>query len=239
MDQKSVRHIIEKLLIVQERDCDLARCRRELSDIPAQRQQVEAALQQHRAALDANKEAIKARQLNVRQIEGEIGSLRQQIDKLREQQFQIKSNNEFKVLGKEIESLRNQLSKTEDKELAVMENIEQIEQEAEALRNNLAKAEETVRIDLQRLDERQKNLEREIEELLQKRSDLTQGLDAEWLKRYNHVMENRKDIAIVGVENAACSGCHMKLPPHVIQDVKRDNAMVSCAFCGRLLYWIV
>ena len=51
------------------------------------------------------------------------------------------------------------------------------------------------------------------------------------------ILNNKKDAAIVFIESGAhCGGCHMKLPPQVINDAKNASKIVGCNFCGRILY---
>ena len=237
MDRQIVRDIIDKLLIIQERDCRIARCRRELNDIPNLKQNIAVKLDQHKMALKNAKTTIKTRLVAVKQREVEIETLRQQIAKLREQQFQIKSNEEFKVLNREIAVLQEKIRSLEDREIELMETVEQARLEDDGLKAELAKAEGAVNGEFQRFDERLKNLEAEVQQLLLDRQDLVVGIPEDWLSRYNRVMENRKDVALVSVEKNTCGGCHMKLPPHVLQDIKRADAIITCSFCGRLLYW--
>lgn len=237
MDKQTVLDVIDKLLVIQERDCRIARCQRELNDIPNLKQNIITRLDQHKAALENSKATIKTRTVAVKQREVEIETLRQQIAKLREQQFQIKSNEEFKVLNREIAVLQENIRGLEDREIELMETVEQARQEENGLKAELAKAEGTVQGEIQQLDERLKNLEGEVQQLQLDRQGLVVGIPEDWLSRYNRVMENRRDVALVGVEKNSCGGCHMKLPPHVLQDIKRADAIITCSFCGRLLYW--
>ena len=237
MDRQTVLDIIDKLLIIQERDCRIARCRRELNDIPNLKQNITVKLDQHKMALKNAKTTIKTQLVAVKQREVEIEALRQQIAKLREQQFKIKSNEEFKILNREIAVLQEKIRGLEDREIELMETVEQARLEDDGLKTELAKAEGAVNGEFQRFDERLKNLEAEVQQLLLDRQDLVVGIPEDWLSRYNRIMENRKDVALVSVEKNTCGGCHMKLPPHVLQDIKRADAIITCSFCGRLLYW--
>ncbi|MDO9543104.1 MAG: C4-type zinc ribbon domain-containing protein, partial [Kiritimatiellia bacterium] len=221
----------------QERDCRIARCRRELNDIPNRKQNITAGLDQHKTALENAKTTIKTRLVAVKQLEVEIETLRQQIAKLREQQFQIKSNEEFKVLNREIAVFQEKIRNLEDRAIEFMETVEQARQEENGRKAELAKAEVSMHGELQQFDARFKNLETEVQAIESDRQNLAVGIPEDWLSRYNRVMENRKDVALVRVEKNACGGCHMKLPPHVIQDIKRADAIITCSFCGRLLYW--
>jgi len=237
MDKQTVLGIIDKLLIIQKRDCRIARCQQELKDIPNLKQNIESKLNQHKMALKKAKATINTHLVAVKQMEIEIETIRQQIAKLREQQFKIKSNNEFKILNKEIVVLQEKIRDLEDREIELMEMAEQAQQEENGLKLELARAEGTVHDEFKQLDERGKTLETEVRQLHMDRQGLVVGISEDWLNRYNLVMENRKDVALVGVEDNTCGGCHMKLPPHVIQDIKRANAIITCSFCGRLLYW--
>jgi len=237
MDKQTVLGVIDKLLIIQERDCRIARCQLELNDIPNLKQNIVTKLDQHKAALEKAKTTIKTRLVAVKQREVEVESIHQQISKFREQQLQIKSNEEFKVLNREIAALQEKIRGLEDSEIELMETVELARQDETGLKAELAKAEGAVQGEIQQLDERLKNLEAEVQQLQLDRQGLVVGIPEDWLSRYNRVMENRKDVALVSVEKNSCGGCHMKLPPHVLQDIKRADAIITCSFCGRLLYW--
>jgi hypothetical protein len=237
MDKQSVCDIVEKLLVIQEQDCRIARCRLELNDLPKLRHNSVAKLDLHKSALEKAGNTIKTRLVAVNRMEVEIESMRQQIVKLREQQFQIKSNDEFKVLNREIAAVQEKIRGLEDSAIELMESAEQARQEESQLKSELAGAEAHVRDELAQYEERAKKLNAEVAQIQQDREKHATDIPADWLNHYNRVMENRKDAALVGIENKSCGGCHIKLPPHVLQDVKRADAIVTCSFCGRLLYW--
>ena len=236
-DKQPARSVIEKLLIIQERDCELARCRRELLDIPSLQKAANGLLDKHNVSIAGAKDAVKASLVTLKQREIEIDTLRQQVSKLREQQFQIKSNEEFKVLNREIAAQQEKVRLLEDNAIALMEASEKAKQEEESMKAALARAQEEVKSELQRLEERRKNLENEQGRLQAERKVLAADIPEDWMVHYDRVMENRKDVALVGVANNCCNGCQMKLPPHILQDAKRAEAIVNCTFCGRLLYW--
>lgn len=238
MDPHASTTSIEPLLILQERDQRIARCALELRDIPVKRQAAENGLRRQSEALETAKTRLKAKQADVHTVEVEIESLRQQIAKYREQQFQIKSNEEYKTLNREIAAVQEKIKAAEDREIGVMEAIEQIQAEQTQARNALTKAEGEVRQEQARWDARAAELESEIQRLRQDRERLLTGIESAWLARYQLVMENKRDVALVPVENGAfCGACHMKLPPQVAHDAKKAAAIVSCNFCGRMLYW--
>ncbi|MBI2437838.1 MAG: hypothetical protein HYV36_03375 [Lentisphaerae bacterium] len=240
MDKQTVRGIIDQLLIVQERDCHMARCQQELSEIPNRKQSAEGKLTDQRSALEKAQATHKTCLAAIKNAEVEIETIRQQVAKLREQQFQIKSNEEFKVLNKEIGALQEKVRSLEDREIELMESAELSQREADSWKAKVGGAEETMRGECRQLDERRKNLEAEMQQLAHDRQGLASGIPADWLTHYTRVMENRRDAALVSIEGKrlnACGGCHMTLPPHILQDVKHSETLITCSFCARLLYW--
>ena len=236
MEKQAVLEVIDRLLIIQERDTQIAQNQRELQSIPVRNRETEAWITEARQALDQSKETLKTRQVGIKQLELEIESTRQQIVKLREQQYQIKSNEEYRALNNEIAHLQEKISGLEDRDIEAMEQAEQAQSDVVLKKNGMEKDEIRIREQLQNLEMRRGNLNLEILKTQQDRDALAGGIDAVWLARYNHILDHKKDKALVPIENGACGQCHMTLPPQVTHDTQRAEAIVTCSFCGRILY---
>jgi len=237
MEKQAVLNIIDKLLVVQERDNQLAQCQRELDSIPARQKETETAITEARQALKQAKENLQTKQAAIKQWELEIETCRQQIVKLREQQYQIKSNEEYRALNNEIAHLQEKIGGLEEREIEAMEQAEQAQSDVALQKTKLDKDAVHIQEQLQKLEMRRGNLEQEIPKIQQARDALASAVDPVWLARYNHVMDHKKDKALVSIENNACGQCHMTLPPQVIHDTRRSEEIVTCSFCGRILYW--
>lgn len=237
MEKQAVLDIIDKLLILQERDNQITQCQRELDSIPTRKKETETWIAEARQALDRAKETLKVRQAAIKQLELEIESCRQQIVKLREQQYQIKSNEEYRALNTEIAHLQEKVRGLEDREIEGMEQAEQAQAEVVRKKADMDKDETRIQDQLQNLETRRGNLELEIQNIRKERDALAAGIDPVWLARYNHIMDHKKDKALASIENNACGQCHITLPPQVIHDTRRSEAIVTCSFCGRILYW--
>lgn len=226
--------VVEKLLVVQDLDCAIRDAMKELHDIPARQKQEESRLDEHKAALEEAEDNLKARQAEIKQLEIESQAGAEQIAKLRQQQLEIKTNKEFKAIEGEVKAVQDKISGIEDQELVLMEELEKATAEVEERRAALQEEERAIEKDRQVLEERAATLQREAAKLQETRDEKAKDIDTEWLERYNLIME-RKDRALVRVENSNCGGCHMKLPPAVVHGAQARNAMVFCDHCGRLL----
>jgi predicted nucleic acid-binding Zn-ribbon protein len=227
---------IDKLLKVQSCDLRLMRLRKEISDIPARKLEIESRLEGHREAVTKAKELIKTRQASLKQLDVEIETHKEHIRKLREQQLQLKTNKEFKTMESEIGTIQNGIASLEDRTLSMMDQIDQAQTEVKQRENELLKERDLLQADFQFIDQRQGEIQAELDRLEKERQQLVVGIDATWLQRYDRLITNKKDAALVSVENGACGGCHMRLPPYLINDARKQSEIVVCGYCGRMLY---
>ena len=42
---------------------------------------------------------------------------------------------------------------------------------------------------------------------------------------------------IVGIQHGVCGGCHMKFPQQIVLSCRREEEIVTCPNCGRILYY--
>ena len=135
----------------------------------------------------------------------------------------------------EIEAVKGQISALEDRELTLMEEIETARVDVSAREKDLAEEDSAVKEDVAVLDARVRDIEVDIQQVRQEREQAASVVSGEWLTRYDTVM-TRRDRALVRLEKGVCGGCHMKLPPYVVHATRKGTEMVTCDFCGRLLY---
>lgn len=227
----------EKLLILQDHDRDALQLAKETRDIPKRKSDIEARLQQHRDALQAAEQELQAGQLRLKELEGDVEAFSTRLRKYKEQQMSVKNNDEYRALDREIASTRRDIGKFEERELLVMEQMEPLQAVVEERKADLEGQTRLVSEELTAMDERMRQIEAELESMKSRRPALTGDIDAQWLSRYERILNHKQDVALVGIENGACGGCHMKLPPQVVHDARKGSMLVSCSFCGRLVYF--
>lgn len=228
---------LEKLLVLQDRDRKLRQLLQETRDIPARKHLIESRLKANKDAHQQAQEELKKNLAQIKAVELEIETVKDTIKKYRTQQGQIKSNDQYRALEREIREQMGRVRELEEREIVLMEQSESLKKIVSEREAELKKEEDAVEGDTKILDERLANIQSEVAEARKNREEMTQGIDESWLSRYTRIFNNKGDFALVPVENGTCGGCHMKVPPQLVQDAKRGDAMVSCSYCGRLLYW--
>jgi len=73
-------------------------------------------------------------------------------------------------------------------------------------------------------------------DLADRRARLCTEIDEGLLRQYEQVRRARRGLALVGLHGGKrCGGCHVQLPIHVVQKVRKGVGVTRCPSCGRLL----
>lgn len=229
--------VIEKLLILQDRDRKIRRARTELSAIEPQRLAMKQKSAGATAALDKAKHLVKDIETKRKQLELEVESKKGQINKYGQQQFETRKNDEYQALAKEIEHCKAAIVQIEDQEIELMEQAELAAKEVAEAAKNLKDAQAIVDSEVKQLDQSEQNLKKELAELESNRSELAGAVGDSVLSRYERTMKNRGDNVVVGIEHGVCGGCHMKIPAQLVVQCRAQQELTGCTNCGRILYY--
>lgn len=231
---------IESLLVLQQKDNRILQLERELKDIPVRKKIEMGRLEEHRKEVQEAESLMKGKQASMGELELEVESHKGQISKLRQQQMELKTNQEFKAMEREIANVEKNIESLEDQQLTMMGEMESVVGSLATHKQDLSKEEESVKADCLAWDERAVILQKDLEALETERKEAVKGVtNPDSLTHYQRVHSRRED-ALVSVVDGICGGCHMKLPPYVVHEIKKqahiEEEVVSCDYCGRLLY---
>lgn len=229
--------VIEKLLILQDRDRKIRRVKAELSFIEPQRQAMKSKAAGAQAGFDAARQRVKEIETRRKQLELEVETKKGQINKYGQQQFETRKNDEYQALAREIQARKGEIIKIEDEEIELMEMAELAMKQVDAANKALKEAQSIVDNEVSQLNASEKNLQKELGELESNRGELAAAVGEVPLSRYERIMKSRGDNVIVGIEHGVCGGCHMRIPAQVILHCRAQQELSSCTNCGRILYY--
>ena len=159
-----------------------------------------------------------------------------QVDKLRARLSELKTNKEYQAHLFEIEMANKKKGDIEEQILTYMERIEQHQEQAKQAKTKAGEMERIFAQEKSRLEDLATRLAEELSQLEQKRAALAALVEPALLARYNKLKAARRD-ALAPVRNGICFGCRLQLPPQLVAEVKRSDALQSCSYCHRILYW--
>lgn len=229
--------MIERLLILQDRDRKIGREQGELARIDPERQALKAKAANAQAALETAKLRVKQIESTRKDLELEVDVKKQMITRYANQQLQTRKNEEYRALSHEIETCKAAIFKIEDQEIELMEQTEAAQKEIGRATQVANDTRKLVAEQVAQLDAREENLRKELAELQANREALASAVDENARSRYERLVKSKGENVVVGVQHGVCGGCHMKLPPQLLVTCQAEKELVSCSNCGRILYY--
>jgi predicted nucleic acid-binding Zn-ribbon protein len=233
--------VLEKLLILQERDEKLTQLQDELLRLPKEEEALEKKWQAASARLEQLKGGLKQLEVERKKLDLDATAKRDQIGKYKTQQLQTRKNEEFSALNNEISHAEKDIVGIEDKELDLMERISEMEKQVAAEQGQLTTQEAQIVKQREDFKIRRVRLDEEVARVKGLQGEAEQAVEAEGMEgalaRYRRIFASKKKQALVPINHGACGGCHMKLTFQTVASAKGKEIM-ACENCGRLLYTV-
>jgi len=229
--------VIEKILVLQDRDRKILHAREELAHVDPERKELQGRASGSQARLEAAKLRVKQIESDRKKLELDVEAKQQQIDKYANQQLQTKKNEEYKALANEIENCKKVIVGIEDQELELMEKAELAQKEVAAAQQAANEAKKLVDGKVADLDAREKNLRAELAGLESNRAELAAVIEDPARDKYERLFKSKGGNAAVGISHHSCGGCHMKLSRGLVVACQAHQEIVTCSNCGRILYF--
>jgi uncharacterized protein len=232
-----MRELIEKLLILQDRDRRIRHVKGELAQMEPERQSLKSRSSSAQAGLDAAKTRVKELESKRKDLELEVEAKKALITKYANQQLQTRKNEEYRALAHEIDGCKEAIIKIEDQEISLMEQSEQAQKDVVTATQAANAAKKLVEDQVGQITAREGNLNKELTELQANREELSSAVDDTVRSRYERLLKNKGENVVVGVQHGVCGGCHMKVSPQTLVSCQQQQELVTCSNCGRILYY--
>ncbi len=169
-------------------------------------------------------------------LEREVEEIDQKIKKSQVKLMEVKTNKEYRAMLTEIDELKKSKAGKED---LLLEFLEKADDGAKKEKTFKAQVEAKIaegKIKKKELEKEGQGFEKEISELNRKRKEMSSRLESGLLKQYEFLRERLRGMAVAEVREATCLGCHMLLPPQLYNELHRQDRILTCPSCLRILY---
>ncbi len=232
----NIKEGLIKLIELQKIDKAIFDLKKEHDEAPGRLAQIDATSAEMKAHLKGLEENRQKMLLDQKKKEGDLAAREEEIKKAQGQLGQLKTNKEYQAKLAEIESLKADQSVIEEEILNLMEAVEAAKPPIETERQRLTEEEKNFAQQRAALNGRVKQIEAEVQHLEAKRKVAAAGVENTMLQHYEHILHGRWSVAIVPVKEGSCQGCHMLIPPQVINEIRMHEKLISCETCTRILY---
>lgn len=227
---------IKKLVEVQQLDAKVFGIKRELELFPEKMKAFDELIKEKESIFKDSEDKLKQLRLKRKDKEVELQAKEESITKHQNQLYQLKSNQEYTTMQKEIKSQTADKSVLEEEILNIFDEVETAEKELNNNKNLYEQEKTKIESEKQKMGQTKKQLEEEQKKIEGQRSELTKNIDKGILSKYERILSAKSGLAIVPIDDDACGGCNMNLPPQVIDETRMGKDIVICGNCSRMLY---
>ncbi|HXW07282.1 MAG TPA: C4-type zinc ribbon domain-containing protein [Vicinamibacterales bacterium] len=229
---------LQNLIKLQDLDLAVERFRRRLAELPSAQTALEERLAARGASVARVKERLAANQTARREIEKELAIVQSRLSKYKDQLMEVKTNKEYQAMQTEIAVADQQVRAHEDRLLDRMEETENLAAELKAEEAALKTDQTEVATTRQQLEEEGRRLQHDIEATTVERATVATQLAPQALALFEHVSRHRRGVALSEARDGHCTQCHVRLRPQVFNEVRRNDGLIQCDSCSRILYFV-
>ena len=228
--------MIEKLLVLQDRDQRRLALESQLRTVPRDIAAVEQKIATGKSAREAAHGELLQLEVKKKAIENEIGSAAERQARYKSQQLQVRKNDEYQALGVEIAHTQAEIETLEEEELRVMYAIDEAKQKLTAAGEELQRTTSGHEARIGALRERETGLQSELQQA-QEAVAAARGLLDEPVRRLYDRLATKPGLpVVVAIHEGKCGGCHLKISSNVDSERRKADQLVTCDQCGRIVY---
>jgi len=229
--------LLDELYRLQERLRFVHSRERERDTVPVELTAVDSDYKEKLEAVQRIKQRLLEAEVEHRRAEAELADQQEKQKKYQAQLRNVQSSREYSAVLNEMDGVEKQIRASEDKVLA-------LEEELETSRADLKKREENLPRETQEHEEKlkdwraaQRAIKEELKTAQAEISDIESRMRPRELAEFRRLIEKKGGLAVVRVISNSCSACHVKVRPAAMQLLKAGSEIIYCDSCRRILYY--
>ena len=230
--------LIQTLVRFQELNLEASRLDARLSQIPTELKAIDDEQHAVSASVALAKDRLHESGKRRRDLEHQLQDLEGKISKYNDQSREVKTNEQYRAILHEIQTVKTHIGDVEEKILLEMEASDvlekQIRDEEKAFGSHKAEFEARRAT----LSAERGGLTAERDRLTAESEKAQKEIPPDALNIYNTLAKIRSGVAMARALDERCMACNVRIRPQVFSDVRKNNQIIQCESCKRILYYV-
>jgi predicted nucleic acid-binding Zn-ribbon protein len=228
---------LERLIALQRLDTASRDTERRLAEAPERERSFDARLEEARTRLASAKAQLADSQNARRAIEKDVAVHLGRLSKFREQAMAVKTNQEYHAIQHEIAFAESQVKTLEDRILERMLEADDLTGAVKRAEGGLAAEQKAVEEERRAFGAELDELRAFLERTAAERTAIAAGVDPHVMATFDLVSRRRNGVAMAEAKQGRCTLCQVRLRPQVFNTVLRNEQILQCDSCQRILYY--
>ena len=233
----SPKEQLQQLIVLQNLDDEIAEHKQLLADIPIQLDSGRAELEEKKKIFSNAKEELDALQKERKDIEMAVQGENDHMAKAKTKLPAVKTNKEYTAILSEVDAVKVKVSDLEDKELEIMEVLEEKQQAIPEIEKSFKEEDAHFQKYKVKKEGELSRMTKELTDYIAKREKLMEQVDKVMVQRYEKVAKSRGGQAVALLRGNICQGCFQQTLPQMVINVKVGESIHQCSSCLCFLYW--
>lgn len=229
---------LERLIQLQEIESKAAVAAKAIAEAPGRIAALDALLKGATLALDSAKHALAENKTRRGLIDKDLASAQQRQDKYKDQVMAVKTNEQLHAMQHQIKAVADEIGVHEEKVLVSMMEADEVNATIQKAEAALKAAQAKVGTERAAVEADVKVQQGVVTECATARTTLVATLnDKGLLDTFGRIAKVR-GTAVARAEGERCTVCQVRLRPAVFVQVLKNDQIMQCDSCNRILYFI-
>ncbi len=228
---------LAQLVILQSIDSKLSEIESLRGDLPKLVHTLRDEMNSLKDEIDTDRSSVATFESEKMSLQNELALNNEKLSKYQDQLYKATSNKEYEATSSQIEFCEQEINRikirTTEIELKVLE-----------LEEGLKPKDERLTVLVGEFQQRETELNARIEEtskeeleLRAKREQVLPKIRQDILNKYERIRKAKDGLAVVPLAKDSCGGCFNHIPPQKAIELKKNDTIRTCEYCGRILYY--
>ncbi|HEY7441702.1 MAG TPA: C4-type zinc ribbon domain-containing protein [Vicinamibacterales bacterium] len=228
---------LDRVIRLQKLETAAEEARRTIADQPQRLLALERRLEEAKAAVASVRQRVTDSQTVRRNEEKDLAAVQGRLTKYKDQLLEVKTNREYQAMQHEIAAAQTEVSRHEDRILERMLELDELNREVKQAESALTKVQNEVATERAAIEEQARQLEAELSKSATARAALVAEISPPVVATFDNVARGRKGVAVAEAREGHCTLCHVRLRPQVFNEIRRNDSIIQCDSCQRILYF--
>lgn len=229
---------LERLIQLQDIESKAAVAAKAIAEAPGRIASLDALLKAATAALESAKHALAENKTRRGLIDKDLAAAQQRQDKYKDQVMAVKTNEQLHAMQHQIKSVADEIGVHEEKVLVNMMEADEINAGIKAAEAALKAAQSKVGTERGAIEADVTVQRTVVTECAAARTALVASLSDKGLVDTFARIAKVRGTAVARAEGERCTVCQVRLRPAVFVNVLKNDQIVQCDSCNRILYFI-
>jgi len=209
-----------------------------IADAPGRIAALDALLHDATTRLETARHALAENKTRRSYVDKDLAAVQQRQDKYKDQLMQVKTNDEFRAMQHQIEAAAAEVGNCEEKILISMMEADEINAAIKKAEAALKAAQSKVTTERAAIEQDAVQQQDTLTHCTTARARLVSAMDNKGVVETFERIAKVRGTAVARAEGERCTLCQVRLRPAVFVHVLKNDQIVQCDSCQRILYFV-